>query len=83
MGRTLNVANGGILLETNFQMSAGNTLVLQIALDDDLVDMRGRVVHSNEGEGKVFRTGVEFVELDDSARSVLNRFMEIFAGQGQ
>jgi c-di-GMP-binding flagellar brake protein YcgR len=81
MGRTLNVSEGGMLLETNFFISPGNTLTLSVAIEDELVNLRGRVIYCHEGEGKMFRTGLEFLNIDEESRAVLNSFIKIFAEQ--
>lgn len=75
MGRTLNVSEGGILLETNFQMSPNNTLILELALADRLLNLHGQVVYSYESMANRFRTGVEFLELNDVSRKTLTNFM--------
>ena len=81
MGRTLNVSEGGILLETSCYITPGNTLALEIALEDELVNLRGRVIYCNEQEGKKFNTGLELVEPDASSQAILLKFIEIFAEQ--
>jgi hypothetical protein len=81
MGRTLNVSEGGILLETNFYISPGNTLTLEIALEDNLVNLRGRVIYCNEEEGKKFHTGLELLESDQAGQAILHQFIKIFAKQ--
>ena len=81
MGRTLNVSEGGILLETNFYISPGNNLTLEIALEDSLVNLRGRVIYCNEQAGKQFQTGLELLEPDASSQATLHRFIKIFAEQ--
>lgn len=81
MGRTLNVSEGGILLETNFYISPGNTLTLEIALEDNLVNLRGRVIYCHEEEGKKFHTGLELLESDQAGQAILHQFIKIFAKQ--
>jgi hypothetical protein len=81
MGRTLNVSEGGILLETNFFISPGNSLTLSVALEDTLVNMRGKVIHCHEGEEKAFHTGLEFQDMDQESRVLLHSFIKMFAGR--
>jgi hypothetical protein len=81
MGRTLNVSEGGILLETNFYISPGNNLTLEIALEESLVNLRGSVIYCNESEGKKFHTGLELLEPDTSSQAILHQFIKIFAEQ--
>ena len=81
MGRTLNVSEGGMLLETNYFISPGNTLNLSVAMEEALVNVRGRVIYCQEGEGKTFRTGLELQDMDQESRALLYSFIKIFAEQ--
>jgi len=81
MGRTLNVSEGGILLETNFYISPGNNLTLEIALEDTLVNLKGRVIYCNEMGGKKFHTGLELLNPDTTNQAILQQFIKIFTVQ--
>jgi len=81
MGRTLNVSEGGILLETHIQIDPKHTLSLTIGLEEDLVDIKGEVAHSKPGEGDNFETGVQFFETDEEALRVLNKYIKAFKEQ--
>ncbi|MFZ5766527.1 MAG: PilZ domain-containing protein [Thermodesulfobacteriota bacterium] len=80
MGRTLNVSEGGILLETHFAMTAGGSLVVQIALEDELISLQGRIIYCRQQEGgQVCHSGVHFTGIPAEAREALRRFIAIFA----
>ncbi len=83
MGRTLNVSESGILLETHFATVPSHYLSLTIAIEEDLVDIRGRIVHSNTGEDGKFQTGVQFLDIDDNALEMLKKFIRIFISESQ
>ncbi|RLC32691.1 MAG: hypothetical protein DRH32_02535 [Deltaproteobacteria bacterium] len=78
MGRTLNVSESGILLETVFSIEKHQLLSISIGLRDDLVDIQGRVIHCRTGLGKKFETGIEFIDVDETALEVLRRFVNFF-----
>jgi hypothetical protein len=40
MGRTLNISESGILLETHFPIEAAHTVILSLGLKNDLADIR-------------------------------------------
>src|SRR3989304_5663028 len=48
MGRTMNVSEGGILLETREPFDPSCTISLTLALEDELMDIRGRVVFTRK-----------------------------------
>lgn len=78
MGRTLNVSESGILLETHFATVPGHYLNLTVAIEDDLVDIRGRIVHSSTGEADKYQAGIQFLDIDDHALEILKKFIRIF-----
>jgi Tfp pilus assembly protein PilZ len=81
MGRTLNVSESGICLETHFQIGTAYHLLLTIALEDDLIEVKGRVVFCRPGADDMFETGVEFTDMDDKAREVYKKYVEFFNEQ--
>ena len=81
MGRTLNVSEGGILLETHVRLDPRHTLLLTIAMEEDLMHFKGRIAHSKEREDGRFESGVEFLEMDEQKRRFLSQYMIIFKGQ--
>lgn len=78
MGRTLNVSESGILLETYFKIQSGRNISLTLAIEEDLLDIEGQVVRSSRAENKAFLTGVEFARLDLKSFSVLKKFIRLF-----
>jgi len=79
MGRTLNVSESGILLETHFSIEAGLILSLTIAFEEDLVDIRGKVAHSKKGQKeKTFESGIEFMDMDEPSFRTLKKFIQLF-----
>jgi hypothetical protein len=76
MGRTLNVSESGVLLETHFPIQPGHSVILSIGLKDDLVDIKGRLIHSRSKKGGLYEVGIEFVEPGEDARRVVRNFIE-------
>jgi phage terminase large subunit-like protein len=78
MGRTLNVSESGILLETHTPLAASHLVSLTIGLQEDVVDIKGRVVYMHENTTGAFESGIEFFALDETACSVLRRYITAF-----
>lgn len=78
MGRTLNVSESGILLETNFQISLDQAVSLTIAFEENLIDLKGRFIHFKAFGNGLFQTGVEFLEMDKAAEAALARYIQLF-----
>jgi c-di-GMP-binding flagellar brake protein YcgR len=81
MGRTLNVSEGGILLETHVPIDQRHTVLLTIAMEDDLMHFKGKIAHSKEREDGRFESGVEFLEMDEQKLRFLRQYIIIFRGQ--
>jgi c-di-GMP-binding flagellar brake protein YcgR len=76
MGRTLNVSVGGILLETHHPLKQGQRVVITIALNEDIVEINGRVVYIKPCEDKLFCSGIEFAEIDEEGERVVKNYIE-------
>jgi len=81
MGRTLNVSESGILLETHIELEPQHAILLTIGLEEDLVEIRAQVMHSKMGpEGKA-ESGIHFFEMDEPTKAVLTKYVKAFEAQ--
>ncbi len=79
MGRTLNVSESGILLETHTPpISVGSIVSLTIGFEEDMVDIKGRVIYTNESTNDMFESGIEFFDVDENAKETLGRYIAAF-----
>jgi len=78
MGRTLNVSEGGILLETHAPIDPQHIVALTIAMEDDLMDIKGKITYSREREDGKFESGIQFIETDEAKLLFLRQFIIIF-----
>jgi len=78
MGRTLNVSENGILLETHFPIDSKQMVSLSLALEDDLIDMKGEVVYSRPGEDAKYETGIKFTEVKEASQLILKKYIHAF-----
>jgi hypothetical protein len=78
MGRTLNISEKGILLETHIKFEPGQVLLITIGLEEDLVDIKGLVKHAEERDDKTFSAGIEFLEIDGEGSRVIHNYLEAF-----
>jgi c-di-GMP-binding flagellar brake protein YcgR len=75
MGRTLNISESGILLETHFPIESKHTLQLTISLEEDLLDIKGKPIHIRAIEGGKYKIGIKFLDLDKKSIKILQRFI--------
>lgn len=78
MGRTLNISERGILLETNDLIDPKSTISLTIALEEDLMEFEGRIAFSNKKKHGKYETGVHFKERDGEKRQFLRHYITVF-----
>lgn len=81
MGRTLDISETGLRLETHEPIDTKYVVLLSIGIEDDLVDIRGKVVYCNRGDQSKFEAGIEFQEVPPDAYAVLQRYISEFNKQ--
>ena len=78
MGRTLNVSENGILIETHTPLEPSGDLSISIGLENELVELRGKVIHARRTAEGVFEIGVTFMKPDDSSLQILKKYITAF-----
>ena len=81
MGRTLDVSEGGILLETHAPIALQHTISLTIGLEDDVTEIDGRAVYSRPGAPGKYQSGITFYENNEAGLRVLRKYIKAFAEQ--
>jgi hypothetical protein len=75
----LDISIAGAQIETAFALQLESLHDFRLSLDDRSVVVKGRVAHCHIGEltdvAAYYRTGIEFVDLSDHARSAISDFM--------
>jgi hypothetical protein len=75
MGRTLNISESGILLETHFPIEPEYLVLMTIALKEDLLEIKGKPIHSRSNETGEFEIGIEFLDPDQDSIRLLYNFI--------
>jgi hypothetical protein len=78
MGRTLNVSEIGLLLETVYLLDCEDVMLIGVGIQDELIDIRGRVIHARVNNDGKHETGIEFIEIDDRSINILRQYIETF-----
>lgn len=68
LARTLNVSETGLRLETGQFFEPEQRLRITLGLDNDLVQINGRVINSQPESDELCSSGVMFLEFDDADR---------------
>ncbi len=75
-GRTLDISHGGIRLELYHHLPLRSVVEVTLALDEDLVDVRGKVVYLEEIDEERCAMGIQFLEMSDDARQLLDSYLD-------
>jgi hypothetical protein len=78
MGRTLNVSESGILLETRSALDQHHRVSIHIGLEDEMVDIKGKVIFNKKNQSNMFESGIEFEEIGESPLAVLKKYIAAF-----
>lgn len=78
MGRTLNVSETGILLETYHPIDPQWQISITIGFEEELVDIQGSVIFQKESKEDTYEAGIQFSEISDHEREILVKFIQAF-----
>lgn len=78
MGRTLNVSEGGILLETHMPIEDRYIIVLSIGFKEEVTEVKGKIVYTQKGDNDRWQSGIEFVSPDANAQRIIKKYIEAF-----
>jgi CRP-like cAMP-binding protein len=67
MGRTLNLSESGVLIETPRAIDPQHVLSIHIGLENARVNFKGQVIHSRPSGRIQFRSGIRFLTADKDA----------------
>ena len=83
MGRTLNISESGILLETHFPIEPKYLVIMTIALKEDLLEIKGKPIHARSNETGEFEIGIEFLEPGQDSIRLLENFINKYGSRNE
>ena len=75
-GRTLDISHGGIRLELHHPLPLRTVVALTLALGDTLIDIQGKIVYLEEIDEDRCAMGIQFGDMSDESRQVLERYLD-------
>lgn len=80
MGRTLNLSEGGILLETPSCLKENLEVSLNIGLKEEILCVSGKVIYANADDNGLCKSGIHFVDIgSDEFKLLKNHLQESLA----
>jgi hypothetical protein len=76
LARTLNVSEAGLRLETGQFFDPGQQLRITLGMENDLLQLTGKVVNSQPEGDDLCTSGVMFVEFDESDQKIFKKHFD-------
>ena len=83
ISRSMNVSQGGVRLQSSFLVDSGEVLDITMALGENLVTFKGKVIYVKPSEDQGFELGISIEDIENQDRVALTRFIDDFKGSGQ
>jgi len=77
MGKALNVSQSGILLETAHPIEAENVLLMTVDLDNNLIEMKGRLIYCKKTDSGMYQAGISFTGSEDETAKFAGRLIKL------
>ena len=78
-GKSVNISQGGILIETHDPFEWQDILLLFIDIEDELVSIKGKVIYCNAANFGKFRTGIQFLETNEKIISFVEGLLKTYS----
>ena len=75
IGRTLNVSEGGMLLEMVKPLPLLSKVTLSVGIGDTVAHVKGEVVHLRKNEEGRIETGIQFIGVTEETRKIIRNLM--------
>jgi hypothetical protein len=73
--KSMNVSSGGVRLKSSFPVESGEILDISMALGNNSVTFRGKVVYATPADDQGFELGICIEEIENQDRIALTRFV--------
>ena len=78
-GKSINISQGGILIETHDPFEWQDILRLFIDIEDESVGIKGKVIYCNAANFGKFRTGIQFLETNEKIVSFVIKLLKTYS----
>ena len=78
-GKSINISQGGILIETHDPFEWQDILLMSIDIEDESVSIKGKVVYCNAANFGKYRTGIQFLETNEKIVSFVEGLLKTYS----
>jgi c-di-GMP-binding flagellar brake protein YcgR len=77
-GTAKDLSQGGLKLETQESVDTPFILIMVIDLEDEILEIKGKVVYSTEAEKGNFFSGIRFVDTEEKQKRAVKTFVKTY-----
>jgi len=78
MGKALNVSRSGIMLETAHPIEAENVSLTTVDLDNNLMEMKGRLIYCRKIDSGMYQSGIKFIGSEDETAKFAVKLIKLY-----
>lgn len=79
MGRTLNISEAGILIETRSVIINNGTVLITIGFENELLEIKCKIIYSTLNKSqKMFESGLQFINISIKDLQIIKKYKQIF-----
>ena len=82
VGNTLDISKGGLLIETNAPIESNFIKLTFVDSQDELINVKAKVVYCMEKEPKNFHIGISFIESNERVHEIMKEMIKAFSTYG-
>lgn len=77
MGRTLDISQSGMLMETDRKLPIYDLIVVTLDLNENLIEVKGKVIHCH-ADAERYKVGIKFFDISEKDKKTFREFIENF-----
>lgn len=78
MGKTLDISQGGILIESQVPVKSKHILITAMNAQEEVINIKGKVIYSREAGPKIFHSGIRFMDTNEKNRKIVMEIIKAF-----
>jgi c-di-GMP-binding flagellar brake protein YcgR len=78
-GKSINISQGGILIETLDPFEWQDILLLSIDIGDEPASIKGKVIYCNASNFGKYRSGIQFLETNEKIVSFVEELLRTYS----
>ncbi len=82
IGIAMDISKGGILLETAIPIKPGMVVLSATDQEKNLMELRGKLIHSNQSKTGTYFSGIEFISVDERIKDFITSLVKEYNFRG-